>query len=1040
MSFPISNNHAVQTPGSIVSDTVINEWLDRWDETWQPGIEHLKAIAAESGFLTETQALAELIRVDIDRRYGIDNSLPIAEYFHTFPNLFSNTAALAAIAFEDYRARRSAGLDCLRSRWAWVPGVNEQAWFIELSEQPQPSEAPREPEVGREFGEFRLVSLLGEGAFSQVYLATQRMLGDRYVALKVVRRTLSEPYHLARLHHTGIVPLFSLHRIGEYSALCMPYSGAATLADWLNAAHDSSDRAALRSLRTGQSLIDTVVKTQARLNAQTLRDLPQRSPSSTKEGNASPVEGTQRDSSLSLRPLDLLASMQGPELTLWLACRLAAALAHAHARGIAHGDLKPANILLRNDGEPSLIDFNLARAEDNQDQQWIGGTLPYMAPEQMRAIIGRGCLLTFASDVYALGMILYEILEGKLPYAAPISLAEVDLDRAIADRQTSILQFSVHSGLSGIHAIIRKCLAFDPVDRYVNGEQLLEDLECERQHLPLRHAQEPVAHRLRKLAKRHPIALSNSVFVSAAVSISLAALLIGWAGWQRWQTIAAREALSGLIERSQAEQSQLLDTPPLAVPDRTGRWLQHASTQLKLNAGELDSSPIVSKLPAHERDVLLQSLFEQSLALAWLTAERASFGTDSISTRDARLSDWMKLLSQFQTQPESPLYQALADSLQTGSMSTSGSIVTNARTLQEQGRLSSAALSVTEKIIWARLLTMAGDTSAALEQLASVRDARVSRFLYWDTCGKAHSRAGQHALARQSFLLAIESEPNSASSYGQCAAARLAMGDRHGAEADLTLAIELCADPAGPVVSELLIQRAIVREQLNKLQLAIEDTDRALGLKHETCRLFNLRSRLARKMGDSQRAKADLEAGLKAEPKSVDDWNSRGLARASQEPEKAIEDFQRALALNPRSVSALQNMAYVQTDFLHDEASAMNSLDRLIQIQPDHEGARGGRAVLLARLGKADLAQADIRYLEQHVALLQPATIYQFGCAHALLVKQHPESVSKAMNYLLQSLSSYGASAIAKDPDLDLLRDKPAFQSLLELSKALTKS
>lgn len=1038
MSFPISNNHAVQTPGSIVSDTVINEWLDRWDETWQPGIEHLKAIAAESGFLAETQ-LAELIRVDIDRRYRIDNSLPIAEYFHTFPNLFSNTAALASIAFEDYRARRSAGLDCPRSRWAWVPGVNEQAWFIELSEQPQPSETPGEPEVGREFGEFRLVSLLGEGAFSQVYLATQRMLGDRYVALKVVRRTLSEPYHLARLHHTGIVPLFSLHRIGEYSALCMPYSGAATLADWLNAAHDSSDRAALKSLRTGQSLIDTVVKTQARLNAQTLRDRPQPSPSSSAEDTVPPAEGTGRESSLSLRPLDLLASMEGPELTLWLACRLASALAHAHVRGIAHGDLKPANILLRNDGEPSLIDFNLARAEDNQDQQWIGGTLPYMAPEQMRAIIGRGCLLTFASDVYALGMILYEILEGKLPYPAAISLAEVDLDRAIADRQSSTLHFSVRSGLSGIHAIIRKCLAFDPVDRYANGEQLLEDLECERQHLPLKHAQEPLKHRLRKLGKRHPIALSNSVFIGAAVAISLTALLIGWAGWQRSQTAAAREALSGLIVSSQTEHSQLLDTPARAVPNRTSRWLQLANTKLQLDAGQLDDSPIVSRLPAQERDTLMRMLFEQSLALTWLTAERATYGADSISISEARLIDLMKLLSQFQGHAQSPLYQALADWLRPGSVSTSESIVTIARTLQDEGRLSSAELSVTEKIIWARLLTMAGESAAALEHLASVRDARVSRFLYWDTCGKAHSQAGQHALARQSFLLAIESEPNSASSYGQCAAARLAMGDRHGAEADLNLAIELSADPTGPAVSELLIQRAMVREQLNKLQLAIEDTNRALGLKHETCRLFNLRSRLARKMGNSQQAKADLEAGLNAEPKSVSDWNSRGLARASQEPEKALEDFQHALSLNPRSVSALQNMAYVQTDYLHDEASAIKSLDRIIQIQPDHEGARGGRAVLLARLGKADLAKADIRYLEQHVALLQPATIYQFGCAHALLVKQHPESFSKAMNYLLKSLSSYGANVIANDPDLDLLRDKPAFQSLLELSKALTK-
>jgi eukaryotic-like serine/threonine-protein kinase len=98
------------------------------------------------------------------------------------------------------------------------------------------------------------VQLLGSGAFSQVYLARQMSLAGRFVALKVVRQHLREPTHLARLQHTGIVPLYSLHRIGDYSALCMPYCGATTLADWLSL---NRERGSLPT-RDGHSFVETV--------------------------------------------------------------------------------------------------------------------------------------------------------------------------------------------------------------------------------------------------------------------------------------------------------------------------------------------------------------------------------------------------------------------------------------------------------------------------------------------------------------------------------------------------------------------------------------------------------------------------------------------------------------------------------------------------------------------------------------------------------------------------------------------------------------
>ncbi len=199
----------------------------------------------------------------------------------------------------------------------------------------------------------------------------------------------------------------------------MPYSGAATLADWLRATSSADQSDKCKHARTGQSLVDTVWATQARLNALTQVDhpsvdtLPSETPSSALPTSA---KGQRLGPQVSMRPLESLTRLESHDLTVWLSCQLAAALGHAHTRGIVHGDVKPANVLLRNDGHPALIDFNLAQDAISQDDQLrIGGTLPYMAPEQMKALIGRHSLLSYASDVYSVGIVLYEILKDVCP-------------------------------------------------------------------------------------------------------------------------------------------------------------------------------------------------------------------------------------------------------------------------------------------------------------------------------------------------------------------------------------------------------------------------------------------------------------------------------------------------------------------------------------------------------------------------------------------------------------------------------------------------
>ena len=1053
------------------ADTVINEWLDRWDTQWQPGLEHLKAIAQESHFIDDARALAELIRVDIDRRYATNNPLIVSEYIHEFPILLTNRDAMAAIAFEDFRSRQSSGLLCDRSRWSWIPGIAQQDWYAKLSnsgssatdvswsvsradaETPSKVVHSVEPEIGGDFGEFRLIGFLGDGAFSRVFLATQRSLGDRYVALKVVRRTLSEPRHLARLHHTGIVPLYSLHRIGQYSALCMPYSGATTLADWLSST-DQENNTPAKGPRSGQSLINTLLSTQAKLNQTTLPGTFESSPNSLPEWQTQSSQDKRSPNTQSLGPLDALVRLPSDELALWLACRLAAALGHAHARGIVHGDLKPANILLRNDGEPALIDFNLSYEFDNQDIQRLGGTLPYMSPEQMKALIGRNTLLSSSADVYAQGIILYEIVEGHLPFTPPASAAECDLDVAISARQSEKIHFSTGGCGAGFQAIVSKCLAYDPSDRYADGGQLWEDLEAEARHQPLKYTREPVVHKLRKLSRRHPAASSNLAVSTFAVAVVSLCALFGWVGWMRWQALTAQTTLNQFIGQTEAAHSKLLDCPPDSVAQFTGEWLRQAQAKLQYDGLAWNQSQLMSRLSAQDREQLLPAFFEQVLALAWLTVER-SIEKPSVA-HSQEYAQLLQLLQQLEQQhpqvPSSPMLQSLVEQAKTENSGDNRSETTATdRAVQsgerrylfarqlESSEAQTETASNAEQILWARVQILMGKAPQALERLAKVKEARVNRFLFWDTTGKANMRLGKQALARQSFLQAMESAPKSLTAHQQCATACIGLGDYAGAEKELTQAIEVADPPDSPAVCDVLLQRAMIRERLKRVDAALDDANRAAQLGHMTNRVWLLKARLKSKLGDAKGASEDMDSGLKADPKTADDCIARAYARAPNQPQEALDDLKQALLLDPNSTTALQNMAYIQTDLLHDEMGALITLNRLIQIEPDHEKARGGRCVLLARAGKEAESLADIAYLEKNIPRLQPVTLYQFGSAYALLSKQQPKYVSQAMTYVVQALPLYGADVVQNDPDLDNLREQPAFQHLVELSKAWKK-
>src|SRR5882672_5522330 len=235
------------------------------------------------------------------------------------------------------------------------------------------------PEVGTEFLGFRLVQEVGKGAFARVYLAHQGDLADRLVIVKVSPIFDDESQTLAQLQHTNVVPIYSIHRASPLQAVCMPFFGLTTLA------HILKDIKGQNSLpESGKTLVSTLIARNS--TARIAHEIKQPDPIQ-ESAQETPKEESAK-SAISTAILDKLQSLSYVDAVLWMAARLADGLAHAHERGILHRDLKPANILITDEGQPMLLDFNLAhdtKARSKASVALLGGTLPYMAPEQLTA-------------------------------------------------------------------------------------------------------------------------------------------------------------------------------------------------------------------------------------------------------------------------------------------------------------------------------------------------------------------------------------------------------------------------------------------------------------------------------------------------------------------------------------------------------------------------------------------------------------------------------------------------------------------------------
>src|SRR5205809_420498 len=169
-----------------------------------------------------------------------------------------------------------------------------------------------------------------------------------------------------------------------------------------------------------------------------------------------------------------------PERAVEIARGVADALSFAHRAGIVHRDVKPGNIMLTTTGDVKVMDFGIARATSSESltqTATVLGTATYFSPEQ-----AQGDPVDARSDIYSLGVVMYEMLTGTPPFAGdtPVAIAYKHV------KEDPVPPSSLNSDIpEGLNAIVLKCLAKDPDDRYQSVEDLLSDLRRFRAGLPV---------------------------------------------------------------------------------------------------------------------------------------------------------------------------------------------------------------------------------------------------------------------------------------------------------------------------------------------------------------------------------------------------------------------------------------------------------------------------------------------------------------------------------------------------------------------------
>jgi serine/threonine protein kinase len=433
--------------------------VTKYEARIRSGSPSLEGFWAGLGSRQAPSILAALVKLDLKRRFEAGERPRVLEYLQAFPVLAEDPDRVISLVYEEFCFLQEAGENpdsraFCEAYGPWRDSLRSQLdYHRELSRAVGAEAAPvNYPALGDRFDKYHLTSILGEGGVARVYLAIEDVL-DRQVAIKVSASFGQEPSILAKLDHRNIVPILTVAESESgLRGICMPYRPGITLEDLIKRIGRGTPPRSARAISDALRPRDPQI------------EFP---PDDQRVGWA-----------------DFPIGQKFPEAVAWIGLALANALSYLHEKGVFHRDIKPANILLAYKEGPQLLDFNLAQDPNNRHSATAaqkGGTLPYMAPEQLKAFIDPSAWESVqeAADLYSLGLVLRELVTGRppeLPTSRGSLAREIQslIDRRLAPAE-SISEINPEVP-PALESIIDKCLAFRPEDRYASANDLAGDL------------------------------------------------------------------------------------------------------------------------------------------------------------------------------------------------------------------------------------------------------------------------------------------------------------------------------------------------------------------------------------------------------------------------------------------------------------------------------------------------------------------------------------------------------------------------------------
>lgn len=415
--------------------------------------------------------------------------------------------------------------------------------------------------VPERLGEFRLQEKLGGGGMGVVYVAEQESLGRR-VALKLVRPDLlyfpgarerfqREVQSIARLSHPAIVPVYSVGEDAGIPWFAMELVHGATANECIEVVAHRTPRE-LRAEDLGNAVSEVLTKRQNALGkSESAAGIVRERPSARGDSDSRVVRGESSETSL--------RTFHGswPAACARVLLQAAEAVSHAHERGVLHRDLKPSNLMLTRSGRVLLFDFGLASAEGSHQITRSGirlGSLAYMSPEQ---VDGDASALDPRSDIWSLGVSLYEMLTLCLPFRGETGDAIATAIRVCQPIPPRQLNPAIPEDLE---TVVLTALDRDPARRYATAKALADDLTNVLELRPIQARRPGITLRARRFVQRRPAA-------SVALALGLVVVMGGpsLVFWQQQKSLAQEQRAAGEVRDALAKAESNLELALSAV-------------------------------------------------------------------------------------------------------------------------------------------------------------------------------------------------------------------------------------------------------------------------------------------------------------------------------------------------------------------------------------------------------------------------------------------------------------------------------------------